>query len=89
MTTVLKNVKGWVLALVAGLTLAAGAGAAMAAQPTPTGETQTVASEQSATNVAGPYYTYARALDVADSLEDLGFYTSVVYRHGYWWVLYS
>jgi hypothetical protein len=39
--------------------------------------------------VAGPYYTYARAADVADDLEDLGFVTRIVYQYGYWWVYYG
>src|ERR1700687_5045224 len=38
-------------------------------------------------NVAGPYYSYLRALDRADDLDYLGFYTSVIYRDGYWFVL--
>jgi hypothetical protein len=85
MSKFMIKLKGWVLGLGTGLALVLGAGAA-SASVTPA-EPVAIKAEFSS-GVAGPYFTVVRAMDVADYLEDLGFYTSVDYRSGYWWVTY-
>lgn len=40
--------------------------------------------------VRGPFYTYSAAANYADWLEwEYGFFTEVVYRSGYYYVLYA
>jgi hypothetical protein len=85
MVSVLTKVAA--LATVAALLLgqpAPAAGTAAAALPA----SMPAAAVSEAANTAGPYATAAQALAVADYLEDLGFYTEVLYRYGYWWVVF-
>ena len=74
-------------ALVMALGLAAGAGSAIAAELV-ANAVSPVEFTEAYTYVAGPYYTYAIAFNVACELEDRGFDTSIRYQYGYWWVLY-
>jgi hypothetical protein len=79
------------LATIVGLGLAFGAAKAAPEKSVSTEKASTASAGEELSvlyNVAGPYYSYLRALDVADGLDLLGFYTSVIYRDGYWWVLY-
>jgi hypothetical protein len=50
---------------------------------------QTSNAEDATYWVAGPYYTYTAAYVAASNLADLGYYTQIVYRGGFYYVVYA
>jgi hypothetical protein len=84
----------FVLALVIAALLLGPSGISQAAPASPAAASAVTASDSAetgliATNVYGPYYSYHDARRMAYYLEQRGYYTRIVYRHGYYYVYAS